>query len=221
MRQIFMAMSIFFPFFIRRWLLQIFLGYRIHPTSRIGFSYVLPKILIMEANSRIGHFTVCKNLDLLHLKQHASLGRANWISGFPSGSSVHFTHQQGRRPELIIGEHSAVTHRHIFDCTNSVEIGNFSTFAGYNSQVLTHSIDLENSRQSSKPVSIGNYCFIGTDCVILGGGSLPDYSLLGAKSLLNKRYSDRYYLFAGVPARPVKKLSEEMLYFSRKEGFVK
>jgi acetyltransferase-like isoleucine patch superfamily enzyme len=221
MKRFLMAVSIFFPWGIRRLILQSLFGYQIHPTSRIGFAYVLPKMLVMEAHSRIGHFTVCKGLDLLQLKQHSAIGRGNWISGFPSGSSVHFTHQKDRKPQLIVGEHSAITHRHIIDCTNSVIIGKFSTIAGYGSQILTHSIDLEKSRQSSLPVEMGNYCFIGTNSVILGGSSLPDYSVLGAKSLLNKRFSDTHYLYAGVSARPVKELSADLLYFSRKVGFVK
>ena len=221
MRRVLMVVSMFFPWFIRRLILQNLFGYQVHPTSRIGFAYVLPKMLIMEAHSCIGHLTVCKGLDLVHLKQHSTIGRGNWISGFPSGSSVHFVHQKDRKPQLIVGEHSAITHRHIIDCTNSVIMGRFSTIAGYWSQILTHSIDLEKSRQSSLPVEIGNYCLVGTNSVILGGSLLPDYSVLGAKSLLNKRFSDTRYLYAGVPAKPIKELSVNLLYFSRKAGFVK
>jgi hypothetical protein len=50
----------------------------------------------------------------------------------------------------------------------------------------SHSIDLHECRQSSKPFAIGEYCFVGTGCVILAGSELPDYSVLGASSLLNR-----------------------------------
>lgn len=221
MKVLLLCVSTFLPWSIRRFILQRFFGYQIHPTSRIGFAYVLPKMLIMEACSRIGHLTVCKGLDLLHLKQYSAIGRGNWISGFPSNLSSHFVHQKDRKPQLLVGEHSAITHRHIIDCTDSVIIGKFSTIAGYWSQILTHSIDLEKSRQSSSPIEIGNYCFVGTNSVILGGSLLPDCSVLGAKSLLNKHFLDNYHLYAGVPARPIKKLPPNLLYFHRKEGFVK
>ena len=117
-------------------------------------------------------------------------------------------------------EHSAITNRHIIDCTNAVHIGKFSTVAGFRSQILTHSIDLEACRQSSAPVTIGDYCFVGTDCVLLGGSSLPNYSILGAKSLLNTSQQQEYYLYAGVPAKPVKELDRDFGYFSRTTGFV-
>jgi acetyltransferase-like isoleucine patch superfamily enzyme len=220
MRSVACFLSMFLPFALRRLFLRAFLGYEIHPTSRIGFAYVAPKKLIMEPGSRIDHLTVAKGLDLVHLKQHSSIGRLNWISAFPSGSAVHFSHQPGRKPQLTLDEHSAVTHRHIIDCTDSISIGKFSTIAGYRTQLLTHSIDLERSRQSSSPISIGNYCFVGTSCVILGGSSLPNYSVLGADSLLNKKYLDEYCLYGGVPAKCVKKLDSGLAYFSRTIGFV-
>lgn len=220
MKKVFMLLSLLLPWSIRRLVLQSFFGYQIDPTSRIGFAWIFPKQLIMEAHTHIGDLTVCKNLELVHLKQHASIGRGNWITGFPSGSSIHFTHEKNRYPQLIVGKHSAITNRHLIDCTDAVTIGDFSTFTGFNSQILSHSINLEECRQSSAPITIGDYCFVGTNCVILGDSSLPDYSVLGAKSLLNKKYSDIYYLYAGVPAKPIKNLSKHLLYFSRSVGFV-
>lgn len=220
MKKILMLLSLLFPWPIRRQILKIFFGYQIHPTCKIGFAWVFPKQLIMDAHSTIGHLTVCKNLDLVHLGQYASIGRGNWVTGFPSRASEHFGHQEDRKPQLIVGDHSAITNRHLIDCTASVVIGKFSTFAGFQSQILSHSIDLEHCRQSSASVTIGNYCFVGTNCVILGDSALPDYSVLGAKTLLNKKYTDTHYLYGGVPALPIKKLSRELLYFSRTAGFV-
>ncbi len=219
MKKLLMILSVVLPWLVRRRLLEKFWGYQLHPTSRIGLAWIFPKQLIMAEHTAIGHLTVCKNIDLLHLKCHAVIGRGNWITGFSSEPSVHFMHQKDRHPQLILEEHAAITHRHIIDCTHTVTLGAFSVFAGYQSQILSHSIDLDRCRQSSAPISIGKYCFLGTNCVLLGGSILPDYSVLGAKSLLNKSYQDTHYLYAGVPARPVKPLPE-LLYFSRKTGFV-
>ena len=220
MKRFLILLSMFLPWSARRSFLENQFGYKIHPSCRIGFSCICPTRLIMEEGSRIDHLTVCKNIDLLHLKAHATIGRGNWITGFPLGPSPHFAQEKDRRPELIVGEHSAITHRHLIDCTNSVTIGKFTTFAGFQSQIVTHSIDIERNCQSSLPVRIGNYCFVGTNCVLLGGSALPDFSVLGAKSLLNKSFTESYQLYGGVPARPIEKLSPDCKYFQRTEGFV-
>jgi acetyltransferase-like isoleucine patch superfamily enzyme len=220
MKKIFLLVTLFLPWFLRRRILEKFLGYQIHPTSRLGFCWVFPQKLILEEHASVGALTVCKNLSLLHVKSHGSIGRGNWITGFPAGHEKHFVHQPGRTPQLIVEEHAAITHRHLIDCTHSVQIGRYSTLAGFQSQILSHSIDLEHCRQSSAPVCIGEYCFIGTNSVILGGSTLPSFCVLGAKSLLNKTYQDEYSLYAGVPARPLKRLDRNLPYFTRTSGFV-
>lgn len=213
-------LTLFLPWPVRRWVLAQFFGFKLHPNSRIGLAWIFPKQLIMEAHSRIGHFTVCKDIALLRLGEYANIGRGNWITGYPIDGSRFFLEQIGRKPQLVMGEHSAITNQHLIDCTNAVTIGAFATFAGFRSQILTHSINLESSRQSSAPIVVGKYTFVGTDCVLLGGSVLPDYSILGAKSVLNKKYSELYWLYAGTPARPVKQLGRNMAYFSRKIGEV-
>jgi len=177
-----------FPWTVRRWLLEWLFGYQIHPTSRIGLSWFFPKRLVMEAHSNVGHLNVCKGLDLVVLKQYSIIARGNWITGYPKNKTTHYYDQKDRLPQLILEEHVGISSRHIFDCTNSVTIGKYSTIGGFRSQFLSHSIDIKDCRQTSKPIRIGDYCFVGTDCVLLGGSTLPDYSILGAKSLLNKQY---------------------------------
>ena len=215
-----MFLSLLLPWGARRSFLEGQFGFQIHPSCRIGFAFIFPTRLVMEEGSRIGNLTVCKNIDLLHLKAYASIGNGNWITGFPLGPSRHFADEKDRQPQLIVGEHAAITHRHLIDCTNSVVIGKFTTIAGFQSQVLTHSIDIEKNRQASAPVCVGDYCFVGTNCVLLGGTALPDFCVLGAKSLLNKSFTESHHLYGGVPARPIEKLSPDCDYFRRTVGFV-
>ena len=212
--------TLFLPWFVRWRILNRLFGYKIHSKSHIGFSWIFPKHLILDAHSNIGHLTVCKGLTLLQMGEHAIIGRGNWITGFPEASSKHFKQESDRRPQLIMAEHSAVTNQHLIDCTNEVSVGAFATFGGFRSQILTHSIDLAISKESSAPIFIGKYCFVGTDCVLLGGSSLPDYCILGAKSLLNKKYSESFWLYAGSPATPVKRLPPDLAYFARQIGAV-
>ena len=208
------------PWTLRRPLLVRLYGYRLDPTARLGWAWVYPDQLAMGPGSSIGHLTVCKGLARLELGAHASIGRGNWITGFPAGDARHFAQRADRRPELQLGDHAAITNRHIVDCTDRVEIGEYATFAGFRSQILTHSIDLRDNRQSCAPVRIGRYCFVGTGVTVLGGAVLPDHSVLGAMSLLNRAYAEPWMLYAGVPARPVRALDRSMRYLSRAVGFV-
>jgi serine acetyltransferase len=213
-------LSLLLPWGLRRSFLENQFGYSIHPSSHIGFAWIFPRKLVMEEGSRIGHLTLCKNIDLLHLGAHAIIGQLNWITGFPSGSSRHFAHQPDRRPELIVERHAGISSRHLIDCTASVRVGAFATIGGFRSQLLTHSIDFNAGRQTAEPIEIGEYSFTGTNSVVLGGSVLPHHSVLGAQSLLNKKWDEPYRLYAGVPAKPVKELSPDFEYFRRTEGFV-
>lgn len=208
------------PWSIRRPILNLLFGYKIHPTARIGFSVICPARLEMGPRSCIGNLNMCKGLELLRLGETSLIGNLNWITGFPANDDRFFSADLGRRPELIIGDHAAITSRHLIDCTNRVTIGEYATVAGTRSQFLTHSINLHESRQSSRPIIIGKYCFIGTASVLLGGSALPDYCVLGACSLLNKSYTETHFLYAGNPARAIKALPQDMAYFQRISGFV-
>jgi acetyltransferase-like isoleucine patch superfamily enzyme len=212
--------SFLLPWSLRRSFLENQFGYSIHPSCRIGFAWIFPRRLVMEEGSRIGHLNVCKGIDLLHLGAHAVVGQLNWITGFPSGPSRHFAHQPERRPELIIERHAGISSRHMIDCTARIRIGAFATIGGFRSQLLSHTVDFGAGRQTAEPIDIGEYSFTGTNSVVLGGCSLPHHSILGAQSLLNKKWDEPYRLYAGVPAKPVKELSSEMEYFRRTEGFV-
>ena len=208
------------PWFLKRPLMQSLLGHKLHSTSRIGLSLIAAEQVELGEGARIGHLNVVKGLRRLELGPHAIIAQLNWITGFPLGPSPHFAHQPERAPELILAAHSAVTNRHLLDCTNRVTIGHHTTFAGFRSQILTHSIDLAANRQTSQPVAIGAYCFVGTGCIVLPGAKLPDYCVLGAGAVLTHPVEEPHTLYAGVPAQAVKKLPAEGKYFTRAQGFV-
>jgi acetyltransferase-like isoleucine patch superfamily enzyme len=208
------------PWFLKRPLLQSLFGYRLHPTARIGLSVICAAEVELGEGAHIGHLNVVRGLSRLELGPHAIISQLNWITGFPAGPSRHFAHQPERRPTLKMGAHSAITSRHLLDCTNQITIGRFTTIAGFRSQILTHSIDLAAGRQHSAPVAIGAYCFVGSAAVILSGAHLPDYCVLGAGAVLAGPVQETHTLYAGVPARAVKKLPTDWKYFTRPEGFV-
>lgn len=222
MRRLVGLLSVFLPWFIRRHVLRIILGYDLHPTSYIGLSLVFPKHLVMGPGSRIGHLNVCRGLDLLDMAENAGIGRLNWITGYPAPSKAgqHFQHETNRRSEFRICANAGITNRHLIDCTNVVTLGAFSTVGGFRCQILTHSVEIVEGRQGSAPITVGAYSLVGTACVLIGGSTLPDYSVLSAASLLNKAYDEPYMLYGGVPARPLKPFPKESGYFTRTTGFI-
>ena len=221
LKYFFFIMLLFLPWRIKRLFLVNLFRYTLDPSARIGLSWVFPKKLIMYKGAKIAHFNFFKPVDLVQIGEFSSIGSLNWITGFPYDLSFqHFSNETDRKNELVVGQHSHITSRHLIDCTNSVRIGNFSTIAGYRSQILTHSIDLEKSTQTTAPVKIGNYAFIGSQSILLKGASIPNYAVIGAGSLVNKSFSEEFTLYAGVPARKIKIIPSDWRYFRRKEGIV-
>jgi acetyltransferase-like isoleucine patch superfamily enzyme len=177
-------------------------------------------MLVMHTGSAIDHLNVIKGLDRVEMGEMSSIGRLNWVTGHPTGDRRHFTHCMLRKAELLIGEHAAITHRHLIDCTDQVRIGRYATFAGFRSQILTHSVNLETCRQDAKPVNIGDFSFVGTGCIVLGGAVLPAYCVLGAGSLLKSEYVETHRVYGGVPAREIQVMRTDLAYFVRERGYV-
>lgn len=54
-------------------------------------------------------------------------------------------------------------------------------------------------------VIIGEHCWIGTRTIILKGAELPNNTIVGANSLINKKFTEENTLIAGSPAKVIKK----------------
>jgi acetyltransferase-like isoleucine patch superfamily enzyme len=216
------VLSAVLPWSLRRALLRLVCGFTIDRSARISrFALILCRRVELGVHAYIGAFTVCKGMDLVAVAENGYIGPFNWITVFPMGTgSRHFELDPQRKPQLIVEQDAAITSRHLIDCTDEVRIGAFSTFAGFRSQILTHSIDLKQSRQRCKPVRIGHHCFVGTGSILLGGSSLPDCSVLAAHSLLTSSPGTAGYLYGGVPAKAIKAIDSDDLYFSRTAGYV-
>lgn len=209
------------PWKFRRILLNRLLKYDLAETAYIGYSLIIADKLVMRDGARIGSLTLVKSLKELRMGERARLGNLNWVTGFSGGeNSKFFSKDINRRSALIIGDHAAITHRHLIDCTDTVTVGRFTTLAGWGSQILTHGIILSENRQSAAPVSIGEYCFIGTRSILLKGSALPSRSVLAPGSVLSTVEVDEGYLYSGVRAVQVKRLDDGMAYFQRATGFV-
>jgi acetyltransferase-like isoleucine patch superfamily enzyme len=57
----------------------------------------------------------------------------------------------------------------------------------------------------AKDVYIGNYCWLGMNCVILPGVRLGDFTTVGAGAVVTKSFPEGHCVIAGVPAKIIKK----------------
>ena len=209
-------LSLFFLLFLPKKIKPLYcnkiLKWNVHETALIGFAYLDIGYLELGEGSIIKSLTIFRNMDKVIVGDFSRIGTLNWISGARSnneGNSI-----------LKLGIHSAITNRHYIDCTNVFSIGNFSTFAGVKSTVMTHSINVYASVQGSNKIVVGDFCFIGTCTTLLGGAVIPDFCIIGACALVTGELKNTHSLYGGVPATKIKSLGTDLAYFNRKYGSV-
>lgn len=207
------------PWFLKRKALIRLYDYDLHEKSFIGISFVFPKQLSMKEGARIGNFNVVKGLDKLSMDDSSVISTFNWIFSHPKSDDKFFLGFPDRKAELELCEHSAITSRHLIDCTDKVRIGRFTTVAGFRTQILTHSIDLAKNVQACKPITIGDYCFVGTGSILLSGNRITDKVVVGGGSVVSSDLMKPLSLYGGQPARHIKDIVDEG-YFVRHEGEV-
>ena len=224
--KIFIQLMIFFlPWPARRAVLQALFGFELHKTSRIGYSIILARKLVLDEYARIGSFNLCKSIDYMRLGKYSNIGNFNYITGFSVEHPAvkqhqHFSANLNRKCEFIVGSHTGITSRHYFDCNGGIYIGSFSQVAGLNSVFMTHGIDLRMNRQDARPIIIGDYCFVSSSCTILKDCRISDKVTIGACSLVNRSLIESNAMYAGIPAR-LKLVNVNYNFYTRKEGFVK
>ena len=206
------------PSFLKRSCYRWFFGYKIGKRVRIGLSIIDTRECRIDDDVQIGHLNLIIRVKKLEIGDHVRIGHLNIIRG---GDEV----QLGRYSEIIrmneinsiaepevvnpidprflLGEGSIITTGHKIDFTDRVTIGRRSILGGRNSSLWTH------NRQRTRPIEIGSFAYIGSEIRIAPGGSLPSNCIVGIGSVITSELSAEGYLIAGVPAKPVKKLSEE------------
>lgn len=128
--------------------------------------------------------------------------------GVRCDNTVYFSHNLKviSPSNLTIKRNSKVLNGCIIDARGGVSIGS-NTLLGFESMILSSShvfsdVDLPVNCQgmSYKEVVIGDKIWIGTRSVILYGSSIGNSSIVGAMSLVNKRFNE-YVILGGIPAK--------------------
>lgn len=206
------------PSFLKRPCYRILFGYRIGRRVRIGVSILDAASCEIGDDSRIGHLNMIFGVDKLDMGDHVRIGHLNIIRG---GDEVVL----GRYSELLrlneinsipepevvnpvdprfaLGEGSVITTGHKIDFTDRVTIGRRTIIGGRNSSLWTH------NRQKTRPITIGDFAYVGSEIRMAPGASIPSRCIVGIGSVVTSEVDGEGWLIAGVPAKPIKELDGE------------
>ncbi len=216
-----LALIAVLPSFLKRPCYRLCFGYRIGKRVRIGCSLIDARECVIEDDVKIGHFNVVIGVkrfeagdhvrighlnifrggDEIRLGRYAEVIRMNEISSIPDPEVV-----SPIEPRFILGEGSVVTTGHKIDFTDRVEIGRRTILGGRNSSLWTH------NRQRTRPIEIGSFTYIGSEIRVAPGGRIPSRCIVGIGAVITPQLSEESYLIGGVPAKPIKPLSEDDIF---------
>jgi len=192
-------------------------GFKIAADARIGLSVLDVDHLELGAGARIGHGNlltqthavrlgegaeigygnILRGGDRIELGRHATVLRFNVLNSIPDNDATGPTD-----PTLQLGDGSTVVSGHRLDFTDRVRIGKNVIIAGRNSSLWTH------NRQATKPIEIGDYCYLGSEVRVAPGSSIGELSILGMGGVLVGEAAARTVL-GGVPAKPIRAITAE------------
>ena len=206
------------PSFLKRPLYRSCFGYKIGKRVRVGFSVIDARECSLADDVQIGHFNLVIGVKKLTVGDHVRIGYLNIIRGgdevrLGRYSEIIRTNEINSMlepdvvnpidPRFLLGEGSIITAGHKIDFTDRVEIGRRSILGGRNSSLWTH------NRQRTRPIEIGSFTYIGSEIRVAPGGRLPSRCIVGIGSVITSELTGDGYLIAGVPAKPIKELTEE------------
>ena len=108
--------------------------------------------------------------------------------------------------DVIIGENCWIGPFTILDGGGGLTVGNMVTLSAgvmvYTHDTLMHTLSEGKMPYEYAPVTIEDYCFVGTQSIILKGAYIGRNSLVAANSVVSGRV-EPYSIVAGSPARKI------------------
>lgn len=117
---------------------------------------------------------------------------------------------------LSLGENFGITGDVSFHCSESISIGRFfscSWDVSIDDSDHHQLFDLDNNcvKQTTKPISIGDFVWLCQKVTLLKGVVLPDWTTVSSNSLVNRKYlTPPSAVLAGVPAKDTGKKIRRM-----------
>ena len=206
------------PSFLKRPCYRLFFGYQIGRRVRVGLSIIDAGACQIDDDSRIGHLNVIIGVANLKLGDHVKIGHLNIIRGGNQVTLGRYSELMRMNeinsipepdavnpvdPKFSLGNGSIITTGHKIDFTDRVEIGRRTIIGGRNSSIWTH------NRQRTLPIKIGELAYVGSEIRMAPGSALPSRCVVGIGAVVTRKIDAEGFLIAGVPAKPIKELSEE------------
>ena len=119
---------------------------------------------------------------------------------------------------MKLGADSITLSHHRIDCSGGFTLGAWAIIGGHGTEVLSHSVAIADAQQVAIPVDIGEYCFIGSRCLILNDVTVADHVVIAAGTVVPKSLDKAYGFYVGVPAVWKTDVSTELSIFSRPPG---
>lgn len=127
--------------------------------------------------------------------------------GFGEGASIY--HNSYVYGDVKVGKHTWVGPFTLLDGSGGLKIGDYCSICS-GVQIYTHdtvkwALSGGKAKYEKAPVKIGNYCYMGSQTVIIKGAIIGDHSVIGACSFVNKEIP-AYSIAAGSPAKVIGKV---------------
>jgi acetyltransferase-like isoleucine patch superfamily enzyme len=211
------------PSAAKRFLYRHLFGYKIGKRVKIGLSIIDAGECSIEDDVQIGHLNLFVATKRLHIGDHARIGNLNIIRG---GDEVHLGRyceiirlneinsipdplvMNATDPRFFLGDGAVVAASHKIDFTDRVELGRRVILGGRNSSLWTH------NRQMTKPITIGDHSYIGSEIRVAPGGAIPANCIVGIGAVITKALEGEFKLIAGVPAKVVSDLGDDSRFLT-------
>jgi acetyltransferase-like isoleucine patch superfamily enzyme len=205
---------------VKRPLYRLLFGYRIGPRVRIGLVLLDATEVDLGEGTEIGHLNVVIRVGRLETGRHARIGMLNVLRGgervrLGAYSTVMRLNVLNAIPDhdcttapvsiLELGDGAIVVSGHRIDFTDRVSIGRNVIVGGRSSSFWTH------NRQQTAPITIGDFCYLGSEVRLAPGAALAPESILALGSVLADPIDAPRSLVGGVPARVLRALGEKDL----------
>lgn len=190
---------------LRRLLYGAFLGYRIDPRARIGWRTILAVSEFHAAEGVVvDRFNIFRGPVAVRMAKGARIGRLNRFTCPWHVAEGRFA-ERGYRPALNMGEGALFMDRHEVDLFGTVTLGRMSWFGGSGSQLWTHGLSVVD-----RDITIGDGNYIGASVRFGPGSSLGADNVVALGSVILSKIEADAHLIAGVPARAVRSVREEL-----------
>ena len=111
-----------------------------------------------------------------------------------------------------------VTVAHEIDCADRVEIGDYSSLAGFRCTILTHSLNLVRDRFVTGAVEIGPHAAVMSGSTLLSGTKVPARSIVSAHSVVNTPLDRGAHVLQRQPGRGGPHPARDLGFFHRGEA---